>query len=165
MKTLPVCSKNARVVLSAIAFYILCLTWESALAAPTEAVITNGVTNPVQVRDVTGIGVRPYQHQASIGDSSTCAPQCRLTFPAVPAGQRLVITYVSAQLDATSSPVLEGADETLFLIRTGPGTNISLPVTFYFEPGDVPVIRIFQQNSAAHTSLIGLLVGHLVPVQ
>ncbi|WP_027159940.1 hypothetical protein [Methylobacter luteus] len=166
MKILSGCTQKTRVVLSAIAFSTLSLAGESALAQATEAVITNGVTNPVQIRDTAGIGVNPYQNQASISDSSTCAPQCRLTFPAVPANQRLVVTYVSAQLDATSSAVLEGGAETLFLIKTGTtGTNISLPVTFYYEPGDTPVIRVFQQNSTARTSLIGLLVGHLVPIQ
>jgi len=166
MKILPICNRNVRAALSAAAFFALGLTGESALAQATEAVITNQATNPVQTRDVAGIGVNPYQHQASITDSSTCAPQCRLSFPAVPAGQRLVLTYVSAQLDATSFALLEGAPETLFLIKTGTTeTNISQPVTFYYEAGETPVMRIFQTNSTTRATLIGVLVGHLVPVQ
>ena len=76
-------TKNARVVLGALAILTLCVYLGQALAAQPAVVI---------------IGVNPYQQQAAVSDSSTCpSQQCRFSFTPVPQGQRLVITYVSAE--------------------------------------------------------------------
>src|ERR1700745_4044256 len=49
-------------------------------------------------------------------DSTACAPQCILKFPAVPSGKRLVITHVSAQLGLSNdSFVIEGNGGAFFL--------------------------------------------------
>jgi hypothetical protein len=113
------------------------------------------------------VSINPYQHEVSIGDSSTCAPQCIFSFPAVPQGQRLVITHISAQLGPTVDTVLlEGNGTTLFVPKANKDTSyVGAPVTYYVDSGDVPSARIFQPNSTEHTSVIVDLVGHLVPVQ
>lgn len=49
--------------------------------------------------------------------------------------------------------------------RPIPGSDLGAQVTYYVEPGIAPTARVFQPNSAEHTSLIIDIVGHLVPVQ
>jgi hypothetical protein len=74
--------------------------WPSSGAQPSQPVIvTNGTANPVQVQGTINIALNPYQHEAVIGDSTTCPDQqCIFKFAPVPQGQRLVITHVSAQV-------------------------------------------------------------------
>jgi hypothetical protein len=61
--------------------------------------VSNPATSPVFVRDVDQRDRHPYQDTVSfIQDASTCPSNfvCTVTFKPVPAGYRLVITYVSA---------------------------------------------------------------------
>jgi hypothetical protein len=108
--------------------------------------------------------VEPYQATASVGDSATCpGGQCEFTFPAVPAGQRLLITSVSAQLGAASSSiVLEGNGVPYFVTKSHPDLDyVTAPVRLYFEAGSVPTGRVFAPDTTQHTSLIITLVGEL----
>lgn len=106
-----------------------------------------------------------YQEQQSIGDSSTCAPQCILKYTAVPNDKRFVITHVSAQLgSSTDIIVLEGGNGTLFVTKPyETASYLSAPVTFYYNSGETPTARMFIPNSNDHTSLIVTLIGHLIP--
>ena len=95
MKIKQICTKNARVVLGALAIQTLCAYLGQALAAEP---------------------VNPYQHQAAVSDSSTCpSQQCRFSFTPVPQGQRLVITYVSAQVGLADAVLLENGGTVLFV--------------------------------------------------
>jgi hypothetical protein len=108
----------------------------------------------------------PYQAMASVADSTTCpGGQCILNFPTVPAGKRLVITSVSAQLGTVANAlVLEGNGVSFFVPKSDPNILfLASQVTVYFEAGTTPTARIFVGNSAQHTSLIVTLVGYLVP--
>ena len=111
------------------------------------------------------VHLHPYQAMASVSDSTTCpGGQCILSFPTVPAGQRLVVTCVSAQLGpAANQLVLEG-NGVSFFVPTGDVNigSLATQVTLYFDPGTTPTARIFAGASTQHTSLIVTLVGHLV---
>jgi hypothetical protein len=109
----------------------------------------------------------PYQVTASIGDSSTCSPQCIVKFPAVPKGKRLVVTNISAQLGQNlDSFVIEGNGGAFFVQKGYPTAgNLSAPVTVYFEPGSLPTARFFVPDATQHTSLIVTFAGYLVPSQ
>lgn len=106
----------------------------------------------------------PYQATAVVGDSATCpGSQCQFTFPTVPAGKRLLVTSVSAQLGQTHDTiVLEGNGVTYFVTKTHPDlSNVTAPVSLYYEPGNTPTARVFAPDTTQHTSLLITLVGEL----
>lgn len=110
----------------------------------------------------------PYQAMASISDSTTCpGGQCILSFPTVPAGKRLVITTVSAQLGPVSNQlVIEGNGVSFFVPKSDMNIGyLASQVTLYFDAGTTPTARIFTGNSTQHTSLIVTLVGYFVPTE
>ena len=97
-------------------------------------------------------------------DSATCpGSQCQFTFPTVPAGKRLLITSVSAQLGQTHDTiVLEGNGVSYFVTKTHPDLDyVTAPVRLYFEAGSTPTARVFAPDATQHTSLIITLVGEL----
>jgi len=107
----------------------------------------------------------PYQAEAAIGDSTTCPNgQCILSYPTVPAGKRLVLQSVSAQIGNDADQlVLEGGTAAYFVPKADPSLSyLASQVTFYYDPGSTPTARIFVGSSPQHTSLIVTLVGHLV---
>ena len=107
----------------------------------------------------------PYQAEAAVSDSTTCPNgQCILSFPPVPAGKRLVLQSVSAQIGADADQlVLEGGSASYFVPKADPSLSyLASQVTFYYDAGATPTARIFVGNSTQHTSLIVTLVGHLV---
>ena len=110
----------------------------------------------------------PYQAMASVSDSTTCpGGQCILSFPTVPAGKRLVIASVSAQLGSVSNQlVLEGNGVSFFVPKSDMNIGfLASQVTLYFDAGTTPTARIFAGNSTQHTSLIVTLVGYFVPAK
>jgi len=127
------------------------------------------VANSVQVSGTVNIGLVPYQHQEAIPDSKACAPQCQLPdFPIVPEGKRLVVTYVSAELQraGTDAIILEGNGSTLFVTKPYENSRyISAAVTSYYESGQTPTARLFVEDEVSHTPLIVTISGYLVPSQ
>jgi len=107
--------------------------------------------------------VEPYQATAVVADSATCAGgQCQFTFPTVPAGRRLLITSVSAQLGQNNTIVMEGNGVSYFVTKTHPDLgDVTAPVSLYYEPGSTPTARVFAPDTTQHTSLIITLVGEL----
>ncbi|MBV8788103.1 MAG: hypothetical protein JOZ00_15610 [Mycobacterium sp.] len=108
----------------------------------------------------------PYQAQAAVGDASTCPQgQCYFTFPQVPAGKRLKLTSVSAQLgDASDVIVLEGAGAVAYFVTKCDRSlgYLTQVVSFFYEAGDTPTARVYVgPNYTEHTSLIITLVGIL----
>lgn len=104
----------------------------------------------------------PYQATAVVADSATCpGSQCQFTFPTVPAGKRLLIRSVSAQLGLTHDTiVLEGNGVSYFVTKTHPDLSyVTAPVSLYYEAGSTPTARVFAPDSTQHTSLIITLVG------
>lgn len=157
-------------MLGALAIQIFCLP--SANAQSSQVTVVNSATDPVPVSGTVNVNpapqiTNPYQVERSIGDSSTCAPQCTINFTAVPDGKRLVITNVSSQI-GTNQEVLtiEGNGNSFFVPKAYPNASyLAAPVTIYFEAGSTPSVRFFVPDATQHTSLIVTLVGYLVPVQ
>jgi len=108
--------------------------------------------------------VEPYQAMAVVGDSATCpGGQCQFSYPTVPAGKRLLITSVSAQLGQTyDTIVLEGNGVSYFVTKTHPDlADVTAPVSLYYEAGSTPTARVFAFDQTQHTSLLITLVGEL----
>ena len=106
----------------------------------------------------------PYQATAVVADSATCpGGQCQFTFPTVPAGKRLLLTSVSAQLGQTHDTiVLEGSGVSYYVTKTHPDLGyVTAPVSLYFAAGSTPTARVFAPNTTQHTTLIITLVGAL----
>lgn len=110
-------------------------------------------------------GTTPYMRQGSIAGASSCAPQCVLTFAAVPTGQRLVVTNVSAQFGPSSNSVtLESGGIFHFLPKPyATATTLNQPVTIYYIAGDTPKAHIFVSSKTDDASLVVTLAGYLAP--
>jgi hypothetical protein len=106
-----------------------------------------------------------YQAEASIVDASTVGGgQCYFNFPQVPAGKRLRLTSVSAQLaSGVDSIDLQGAGAAYFVTKAVPSSDLlQSMVSFYFEPESTPIAHVYVgPNYKEHTSLIVTLVGVL----
>lgn len=176
MSFIPTPSRNMRAVLVALAIQTLCLPWTSALGAqapvPAPVTVVNGPASPVPVSGTLNVNpapqvLSPYQVERSVSDSSTCAPQCTVSFPTVPGGKRLVITNVSAQVNSdTPTIVIESNQVSFFIPKPFPTAGyLAAPVTIYFEPNTTPTARIPVQDASQHNSLIVTFVGYLVPFQ
>ncbi len=108
--------------------------------------------------------VEPYQATAAVSDSATCpGGQCQFAFPTIPAGKRLLITSVSAQLgQGQDTIVLEGNGVSYFVTKAHPDLDyVTAPVSLYYESGSTPTGRVFAPDTTQHTSLIITLVGEL----
>ncbi len=169
MTFIPPRSTKVCAMLGALAIQILCLPSASAQTVPVT--VLNGATQPVPVSGTVNVNpapqaTNPYQVTQSVADSSTCAPQCMLNFTAVPAGSRLVITNVSAQLGTGQEVfVIEGNGGAFFVPKAYPTASyLAAPVTVYFEAGSTPTARFFVPDATQRTSLIVTMVGYLVPV-
>ena len=104
----------------------------------------------------------PYQKTGSINVSNCSGNQCIIPFPTVPAGKRLVLTSVSAQLGTLNPIVLEGGTATYFVSKTNPSlTYLNAQVSFYYEAGSTPTARMFAPPGTPNTSLVVTLVGYL----
>ena len=108
----------------------------------------------------------PYQHQGSINTANCQLPHCVISFPAVPANQRLVLESISAQvLMTTRAIVLEGGSASYFVAKPYENAgNVSAPITLYYEAGQTPTARMFVPSPTDNNSLIVTLVGRLESV-
>lgn len=170
MSFIPPRSTKVCAMLGALALQTFYLPSASAQSSPVTVV--NEATAPVPVSGTVNVNpapqiANPYQATQSVGDSSTCAPQCVLNFTAVPGGRRLVVTNVSAQLGTNQdSLVMEGNGGSFFVPKAYPTASyLAVPVTVYFEAGSTPTARFFVPDATQKTSLIVTLVGYFVPVQ
>lgn len=128
------------------------------------------------VQEVYGPGRTPYRGtQLYNQDASVCFNNfgCQINFPQVPAGKRLVVTYASAFYTVASGQsgayVLVGTDLSNFAhlpppMQTYPGAYVAAgPVTYYFEPGEIPSVFIGASNGimtgyTGHAAMVGYLV-------
>ena len=151
MKAVVTCTK-LYALLGLIFAQVTWLYTPAALAAP-----------PTNVNPAPEI-LNPYQQTSGIADSSTCAPQCIISFNAVPSGKRLVITDTSAQLGSLDSFVIEGNGGGYFIQKGYPtAVNLNTSILVYFEAGSTPTARFFVPDASQHTSLIVTFAGYLIP--
>jgi hypothetical protein len=128
------------------------------------------VTNDVAVRNVDEKGRVPYMQ----GAFQTCSAGntfCDMSFPAVPAGMRLVVEHVSANIGVTAGSSIKGT----FLLANGmvfslPGRAMATPtlvgvneqVLAYYEAGQVPVYRVVFSAASASGTATSVISGYLV---
>jgi hypothetical protein len=153
----------SRIVLPALALF--CLGAISARADPI-----------VQNRDEPGRN--PYQAHASISASCSFQNGCVATFPVIPAGERVVVEYVSCMIAVASgtNPVIvalggqaKAPTNRAFVLATFQGeiSNIvnyvvSAPVVFYYATGDTPTISVLLNGSVGSSPGDCLLTGYHV---
>ena len=122
---------------------------------------------------------QPYQKTIFFNQSpSTCTQfVCTVSFDAVPAGKRLVITYASAQWGLTSGGNFatasvgvngNGLGQPQVLLPAAVLSGFSSwvaagPLTFYAEAGDVPTMQLAGQfvqpvSNTAEAAIVGYLV-------
>ncbi|HET9269366.1 MAG TPA: hypothetical protein VFO31_14430 [Vicinamibacterales bacterium] len=143
--------------ISATVLTVACLA--GVLARPAIAQIRAAV-----VKNVDEKGRIPFQ-ATSLCVSAFPAPNCFVTFPAVPAGKRLVIEYVSAEFNlspnfqpaAALTNVSGGINHPLpTFFRFGANYGVSSRLLLYAEAGQQPVLNAFG------TSGSGNIAGYLV---
>lgn len=121
----------------------------------------------------------PYEHTVFFNQTDQTCTQfvCNVSFPAVPAGKRLIITYASARWALTAG----GNGATVSLGVNGNGINqpqillpaavlsgtvnwvAAGPVTFYAKAGDVPTMSLQGQfTQPVSNTAVAAMVGHLV---
>jgi hypothetical protein len=150
-----------------------------ALALTPFATIPVHAQKPALTVNVDEKGRVPYYDAAQ----GTCQNGlCTLTFKAVPAGYRLVITYASGAYTASTSTSIphnnfasvfagsggQGNNSavayTAYLPATNVGDNVymfSSPMTFYAEPNSNPQMTI---SNAVPNSQNGVISGYLVAI-
>lgn len=139
----------------------LALAAGSALAQP----------KPALVQDRDEPGRNPFQERVT---SSFCegAPACILSLgTAVPAGKRLVVTQIAVALRVTdgsgavrASLNTSGGGFSLPFAITGADANryALLPMTRYFEAGQMPLLTFGVENGNFIQSQEYALVGYLI---
>jgi hypothetical protein len=133
---------------------------------------------PALIRDIDEPGRNPYQKSISLvqGPAAGCTTlACFFVFDTVPAGKRLVITYVSAGWGLASGGT--GASAIMYLDGTNSGpipflvapVNVGLnfyvlggPVTFYAEPGYTPTVVVGGQFLNPGITATAHLTGYFV---
>jgi len=131
------------------------------------------------VQNVNEPGLNPYQKFISFNQGGAYCYNfaCSVEFPAVPAGKRLVITYVSAQFGLASGGTLASvalttsSNENNQELLPAPALDglgrfyiCASPVTFYVNAGDHPVVIMGGQymldnnSNGAQVSVTGYLV-------
>ena len=142
------------------------------------------VAGPVDVGGPVNVGTTaaertPYQESFLFNQTATTCTQvvCKASFPAVPEGQRLIITYASARYalsdDGTAPSVsisINGQTSPSILlpapVRIGFDSYIAAaPVTFSVEAGQHPTLELGGQfvQPVSNTAEVAL-AGYLVPV-
>jgi hypothetical protein len=143
--------------------------------------VTNPATDPVPTEQVDEPGRNPYlDYQVSDTNGICSRNTCGFFFAKVPAGKRLVITYISAAAFLvndieTSNPVANvwaevssnGKDLLHLPLASGPGFGISsAALTHYVEAGLQPFLQVFYVTNPFPNSVRveATIVGHLVSV-
>ena len=158
--------KFNRMFLLAAALLAAALALPQAVYAQKAALVQN-VDEPART---------PYQHAIIFNQGqSTCSQfVCLVVFPAVPAGKRLEVNYVSALFGAPngSATVSVKPDSSFFTLGVylplpqtyGFGTYVGgSPVTLFVDAGNNPTVALGGLNvNLSSTSAQVAIVGHLV---
>ena len=140
--------------------------WFAAGLAAVATVITVGVESPViaqvvraaLVRNQDEPGRNPYSQNAGCFGSG-----CSLTFPAVPAGERLVVTFVDAAIEGGGgSPLLlsgHGQDGRYLATTDNTVSVVSSPIVAYYDAGETPMLTCFCSNTVLTSTLSGYFVA------
>ena len=139
--------------------------WFAAGLAAVATVITVGterraiaqVVRAALVRNQDEPGRNPYSQNAA------CFGSCILTFPPVPAGERLVVTFVNAALDdGGGSPLMlggHGQDARYFGTTNSTIFVVNAPVVAYYDAGETPTLTCSCSSLVLESTLSGYYVA------
>ena len=144
---------------------------DAARAADLGPTVTIAGPLPVPIRNSDEKGRIPYQQSGGTGCNTGL---CDLAFPSVPAGKRLVIEHVSANVNPNPGigvigVFLEGASG--FSYWSLPGHSLATPelvsvneqVLAYFESGEIPFVRVAWNSPTTNTGAFQAVIsGYLV---
>jgi hypothetical protein len=169
------------------------VTVVNTTANPVPVTGNVGVTGSVSVVNTPNVNIAnlpavsiepgrfPYQQFTGFNQGPTNCPNefyCVVTFPPVPQGKRLVVTYVSAQFtltgEATEASAAVGMNADIFHTLDVPATLISAKfnrylassaIMFFVDAGQSPSVFIAGQSVTPTSSSVAIsLVGYLVPL-
>ena len=139
-------------------------------AADGGPTVTIGAPLPVPVRNIDEKARIPYQQSGAIPCNSGL---CDLAFLAVPAGKRLVVEHVSANVNpnpgvGVNGVFLEGACG--FCVWSLPGHSLATPelvavneqVLAYFESGTTPFVRVAWSATTNTGAFQAVISGYLI---
>jgi hypothetical protein len=134
---------------------------------------------PALVQDRDEPGRDPYLETVlqTLDDAHCFSPglprtKCWATFSPVPAGKRLVVTYVAvwAYYAAAGTPpiayVANGIAPAMLLpamtVTSPPVYQIGTPTTMFFNPSQVPTIHVEAQNLDPNATIYATIAGYFV---
>ena len=133
--------------------------------------MTNTSASPVPNKDVDQRGRSAYQYYSNCTSQSGT---CTITFPAVPAGQRLIVEHVSAIVETPTATMLNvvqlrGDGIYQFLPYVGVTSNYSNQYSYIindgvlasYDAGQAPAIDAFATSGAAFTTL-ATISGYMI---
>ncbi|HUJ50422.1 MAG TPA: hypothetical protein VLW25_09485 [Bryobacteraceae bacterium] len=143
--------------LTAVALVVTLGTENRAIAQAVRAALVRNQDEP---------GRNPYFETR--GDSVCASGACSLTFSAVPAGQRLVVTFVSTGYSSFAPPpsfvILETPNKHVQWFQTfqtdSTSSYMSSPVVAYYEAGETPVLLCGVAGGSS--GLSGTLSGYYI---
>jgi hypothetical protein len=154
----------------------------SVTGTPSVSVVNTPSVNVANLPTVSlEPGRSPYQQFGGFNPGPANCPNeffCVVTFAPVPAGKRLVVTYVSAGFsltgDATEASAAVGTNGEVGNVLGVPATLISAKfnrflassaIMFFVEAGQSPSVFIEGQTVTPSDNSVSIaLVGYLVPV-
>lgn len=132
------------------------------LTLATEGHASAQAVRAALVRNQDEPGRNPYFEY--VQNHAACISGCNITFSPVPAGQRLVVTFVNAQAFGSPAPsdgvmLLHRSNDTagnLFVPTFTPNPNgfatfVHSPVEVYFEAGTQPILECVGANDIRGT--------------
>ncbi len=110
------------------------------------------------VRNQDEPGRNPYSQFAEC-----LGTECSLTFPPVPAGQRLVVTFVSmATGNGNGGPIAfagHGQDVRFLQSQNATVSITNSPIVAYYDAGETPTLNCFCPNTLMEATLSGYYVS------
>jgi len=129
----------------------------AVLALVTERQAVAQAVRAALVRNQDEPGRNPYSQFAECLGS-----ECSLTFPPVPAGQRLVVTFVSAAVgNGNGGPIGFGGhgQDIRFLPSQNATVSVSnTPIVAYYEAGETPTLTCYCTNTLMEATLSGYYI-------
>jgi hypothetical protein len=140
--------------------------WFAAGLAAVATVLTVGtergaiaqVVRAALVRNQDEPGRNPYSQNAACFGSG-----CNLTFSPVPAGERLVVTFVNAAISGSGgAPLLlggHGQDGRYFATANSSQAIVNTPVVAYYDAGETPILTCSCSSLLIESTLSGYYVA------
>ena len=135
--------------LTAVALVVTLATESRAIAQVVRAALVRNQDEP---------GRNPYSQNAGCFGKN-----CSLTFPPVPAGQRLVVTFVNAVAEGSDGGILQlgghGQDYRYLTTPNATAAVVNSPVLAYYDAGETPTLTCICESTVLGSTLSGYFVS------